>query len=242
MRCDKEPRQKGRGAAGGLTVLEDRIHYHFQNKGLLQQALTHPSYSGEMHWHRSESNQRLEFLGDAVLELIISDYLYRTHPQIEEGKLTRMRSSLVFEPALTVCAKDIGLGSHILLGKGEDICAGREKPSILSDTFEALIGAIFLDGGYEAARQFIYTFIVNDIDELSLLHDSKSLIQEYTQRGDNQHLSYQTESLESPDHMKQFKSALYINEKLVSTGFGHSKKTAEQAAAAEAVKLLHVGQ
>lgn len=237
MRCEKRM-----GQNDSLAALENTIHYQFQNRSLLKQALTHPSYSGEMHWHRSESNQRLEFLGDAVLELIISDYLYRTHPQVEEGKLTRMRSSLVFEPALTVCAKDIGLGNHILLGKGEEICAGREKPSILSDTFEALIGAIYLDGGYDAARQFIYAFIINDIDELSLLHDSKSLIQEYTQRTDNQHLSYQTESLDSPDHQKQFKSALYINDKLVATGFGHSKKTAEQAAAAEAVKLLHVAQ
>ena len=224
-----------------LAQLEQTIKYRFHDRSLLKQALTHPSFSGEMRWQRYESNQRLEFLGDAVLELITSDYLYRAHPEEEEGELTRMRSSLVFEAALTVCAKDIDLGAYILLGKGEENCEGREKPSILSDTFEALIGAIFLDGGYESAKAFIYAFLINDIDELSLLHDGKSIIQEYAQKNENRRLSYQTKSLESPDHMKQFQSDLFLNDELISTGYGHSKKTAEQEAAIRAIKKLHIG-
>ncbi|MDO4265711.1 MAG: ribonuclease III [Eubacteriales bacterium] len=221
-------------------ILEDTVGYRFRDKDLLKQALTHPSYSGEMRWGRERSNQRLEFLGDAVLEMIVSDYLYRTHPQVEEGELTRMRSSLVFEAALTVCAKDIGLGDFIYLGKGEDISAGREKPSILSDTFEALIGAIFLDGGYEEAKRFIYEHIIDDIDELSLLNDGKSVLQEYTQKAEGMVLRYNTFSLDSPEHKKSFCSELYINEKLITSGTGHSKKSAEQEAALKAIRILGV--
>ena len=241
MRCDSHAKKEEAERSKALADLQNAIHYQFKDKALLNQALVHPSYSSEMRWNRCESNQRLEFLGDAVLELIVSDYLYHSHPETEEGSLTRMRSSLVFEPALTVCAKDIGLGSYLLLGKGEENGGGREKPSILSDAFESLIGAIFLDGGYDAARRFIYEFIINDIDELSLLHDGKSLIQEYTQRSGNQKLSYETVSMaDCPDHLMQFKSSLFINDRLVATGFGKSKKIAEQAAAAEAIKRLHI--
>lgn len=223
-----------------LRELEDTIKYLFSDEELLRQALYHPSYSGEMRWGRERSNQRLEFLGDAVLELVVSDYLYRAHPDVEEGELTRMRSSLVFEAALTVCARDISLGDYIYLGKGEDSSLGREKPSILSDTFEAVIGAIYLDGGVEAAKRFIYTFLIDDIDEMSLLRDGKSLIQEYTQRFENMSLRYNTFSLDSPDHQKKFRSELYINEKLVAEGNGHSKKTAEQDAALKAIRIMGI--
>ena len=223
-----------------LETLQKKINYHFKDSAYLKHALIHPSYSGEMRWGRDRSNQRLEFLGDAVLELIISDYLYRTYETLEEGELTRKRSSLVFEAALNVCARDIGLGDFIYLGKGEASSNGREKPSILSDTFEALIGAIFLDGGYEAAKRFIYAFLIDDIDELSLLHDGKSVIQEYTQRFSDMPLRYNTYSLESPDHQKQFRSELYIREELVASAEGHSKKSAEQNAALLAVKKLGI--
>ena len=221
-------------------ILENTVGYRFHDKELLRQALTHPSYSGEMRWSRERSNQRLEFLGDAVLELIVSDYLYREHPETEEGELTRMRSSLVFEAALTVCARDIGLGEFIYLGKGEEISSGREKPSILSDTFEALIGAIFLDGGYTEAKRFIYEHIIDDIDELSLLKDGKSMLQEYTQKFEGMQLRYHTFSLESPEHKKCFCSEIYINERLITSGTGHSKKSAEQEAALQAIKLLGI--
>lgn len=223
-----------------IAELQNKICYQFSDPSLLKHALTHPSYSGEMRWGRERSNQRLEFLGDAVLELIISDYLYRGYPLMEEGELTRKRSSLVFEAALDLCARDIGLGAYLYLGKGEDGSNGREKPSILSDTFEALIGAIFLDGGYEAAKRFIYKYLIDDIDELSLLQDGKSVIQEYAQRSENMNLRYDTTSLESPDHQKQFHSALYLNGELVAEGNGHSKKNAEQNAALSAIKKLGI--
>ena len=225
-----------------ISSLEKIIKYKFKDIKLLKKALTHPSYSGEMGLQRYESNQRLEFLGDAVLELVISEYLYKAHSETEEGELTRMRSSLVFEAALDVCARDIRLGDYILLGKGENMCGGREKPSILSDTYEALIGAIFLDGGIDSAKLFIYEFLINDIDELTLLHDGKSIIQEYVQRFDGNTLRYETRDIESPDHMKQFKSDLYINDELISTGHGHSKKNAEQDAAILAIKKLQIGK
>ena len=165
-----------------LDKLQKVIGYDFNDSGILRQALIHPSYSGEMRMQRYESNQRLEFLGDAVLELVVSEYLYKEHPQIEEGELTRKRSSLVFEAALNECAKLIGLGDFIYLGRGEDMGQGREKPSILSDTFEAVIGAIYLDGGFEAAKQFIHSFVINNIQEMSLLRDGKSLIQRHVQQ------------------------------------------------------------
>ena len=154
---------------GRLKGLEQRIGYSFSDTALLRTALIHPSYSSEQGLDRSRSNQRLEFLGDAILEGVVSDYLYREHPTVEEGELTRLRASLVFETALAVCAKDIGLGEYLFLGKGEERSGGREKNSILSDAFEALIGAVFLDGGVGPAKQFIYDFVINDIDELSLL-------------------------------------------------------------------------
>ena len=223
-----------------LETLQAKINYHFKDSLCLKHALIHPSYSGEMRWGRERSNQRLEFLGDAVLELIISDYLYRTYEKLEEGELTRKRSSLVFEAALNVCARDIGLGDYIYLGKGEASSNGREKPSILSDTFEAVIGAIFLDGGYGAAKRFIYEFLIDDIDKLSLLHDGKSVIQEYTQRFSDMPLRYNTYSLESPDHQKQFRSELYIREELIASAEGHSKKCAEQNAALIAIKKLGI--
>lgn len=223
-----------------IKKLEETIQYTFQDEKLLKHALTHPSYSGEMRWERERSNQRLEFLGDAVLELIVSDYLYRAHQKLDEGELTRKRASLVFEAALTVCAKDIGLGQYIYLGRGEDTSDGREKPSILSDTFEALIGAIFLDGGYQEAKRFIYAHIIEDIDELSLLRDGKSLVQEYIQRQEGMTLRYNTYSLQSPDHLKQFCSELYIDEELIAKGQGRSKKTAEQDAALQAIKILGI--
>ena len=221
-----------------LNILQKTIKYRFGCTALLKQALIHPSYSGEMHMQRFESNQRLEFLGDAVLELVISDYLYKQHPETEEGELTRMRASLVFEAALAVCAEDIGLGEFIYLGKGEDKSSGRSKPSILSDTFEAVIGAIYMDGGMEHASEFIYSFLISNIDELSLMHDGKSAIQEIVQRNPESTLSYVTETLQSPDHQKKFRSFLYIDGKQITEGFGHSKKNAEQDAAIKAVRLF----
>lgn len=223
-----------------IDKLQKAIDYRFRDSELLICALTHPSYSSEAGQERYKSNQRLEFLGDAVLELVVSDYLYREHPTEEEGELTRKRSSLVFEAALAVCARNIQLGDYILLGIGETGCRGYEKPSILSDAFEALIGAIYLDGGFKEARRFIYRFVTERIDELSLLHDGKSLIQKYVQRTAGNTLSYTTSEILSEDGAQSFKAELYINDELISEGIGQSKKIAEQEAAGKACKRLNI--
>lgn len=223
-----------------LQKLQSIIRYQFHDDSLLRQSLIHPSYSGEMRMQRFESNQRLEFLGDAVLELAVSDHLYKAHPLVEEGELTRKRSSLVFETALETCARSIGLGDYLYLGHGEELSHGREKASILSDAFEAVIGAIYLDGGYEAAEQFIDCFVIGQINELSLLRDGKSLIQAYVQQNSEDVLAYHTEPLSGPEHMKRFHAELYINDRLIAEGDGHSKKNAEQDAAMKACRKLHL--
>lgn len=218
----------------GLSEFEKIIGYFFRDKGLLELALTHPSWSGEAKKTRIESNQRLEFLGDAVLELAVSDYLYRTHPDKEEGELTKLRSSLVFERALSLCAGKISLGAYIHLGRGEDTCGGREKPSILSDAFEALIGAVYLDGGNDAAVNFINSHVLNYIEEATLLKDNKSRLQEYIQKQDGLSIRYETkEGTEG-----EFISGIYINGDLKATGTGRSKKIAEQDAAAQCLRAF----
>lgn len=222
-----------------LVKLQNAIGYHFNDEMLLKQALTHPSYSAEEGFQRYKSNQRLEFLGDAVLEMITSEFLYLEHPMEEEGELTKRRSSLVFESALALCAKNIDLGENIFLGVGETQFKGYEKPSILSDTFEALIGAIYLDGGIDKVRGFISKFVFQSIDELSLLDDSKSLVQKYVQNKGGSVLRYET--LASDDEKSpRFRSKLFIDEKLISNGFGPSKKQAEQDAAKKACKKLDI--
>jgi len=220
--------------------LENRLAYHFNDPDLLKLALTHPSWSGEMKRSRVFSNQRLEFLGDAVLELIVSDFLYHEHKNTEEGELTRMRSSMVFEKALSTCAEKIGLGEFLYLGRGEDISGGRNKPSILSDAFEALIGAIYLDGGFHEASAFIHRNVIGQIKELSLLKDGKSRIQEFIQSIGNDIIRYETTPYASEDE-SSFISRLYINEQLISEGTGSTKKAAEQSAALAACRLYGIG-
>jgi len=219
----------------GEAELEESIGYKFENHDLLKLALTHPSWSGEMRKDRTNSNQRLEFLGDAVLELAVSEVLYEKHPELSEGELTRMRASLVCEPALCVCAQNIGLGKYLYLGKGEDSSGGREKPSILSDAFEALIGAVYLDGGFEKARNHIYRFVLAAVDEYSMLADGKSMIQELVQKDSHSVLSYET--VASDTEQVRFHSVLSINGETVSEGDGNTKKAAEQDAALKALKI-----
>lgn len=221
-----------------LNALEAKIGYRFQDQQLLQQALIHPSYSGEMNMNRFESNQRLEFLGDAVLELVVSDHLYRIHDKAEEGELTRKRSSLVFEKALAQCALKLGLGPFIYLGHGEDLSGGRAKPSILSDTFEALIGAVYLDGGFEAAKNFITRNVIYGVKEMVLLKDAKSAVQETVQRQEGAVLEYETGESGEEDPERHFRSELIVNGKLVAVGYGRSKKKAEQDAASQASRKL----
>lgn len=223
-----------------LKKFQSVIVYDFKDEKILKQALTHPSFSSESGKQRYKSNQRLEFLGDAVLELVTSEFLYKKHPTDEEGELTKRRSSLVFEPALALCAKNIGLGENIYLGVGENLSKGYEKPSILSDAFEALIGAIYLDGGLENARKFIERFVLKSIDELSLLHDSKSLLQRYVQSTQGNSLRYETVELKKLKGSASFSTKLYLNDLLISIGSGLSKKQAEQDAAGKACEKLDI--
>ena len=157
---------------------QEVIGYQFQTPGLLSQALTHSSYANEKHMKKGSDNERLEFLGDAVLEIVSSEFLYLNYPKLPEGDLTKMRASLVCEPTLAFCTRQLNLGDYLLLGKGEDMTGGRKRKSILSDALEAVIGAIYLDGGFASAKEFILKFILTDIEHKQLFYDSKTILQE----------------------------------------------------------------
>ena len=164
-----------------LKELEKKIGYTFENHKLLERAMMHSSYTNEKHLEKYRCNERLEFLGDAVLELISSEYLFGELPRVSEGELTKTRASMVCEPSLAMCARDIDLGSYLLLGKGEEATGGRMRDSITSDAMEALIGAIYLDGGFTSAKEFIHRFILTDLEDKKLFYDSKTILQEIVQ-------------------------------------------------------------
>lgn len=208
--------------------IEEKIEYRFISRELLTQALTHSSYANE---RGCADNERLEFLGDAVLELVTSDFLFREYPDMEEGEMTKRRASLVCEPTLAFCTEELSLGEEILLGKGEELTGGRKRASILSDALEALIGAIYLDGGMDAAARFIRRFILTDIEEKHLFHDSKTILQEKVQGEGGEALSYRLVKTEGPDHARIFTVEALIGEKVYGTGSGPTKKAAEQEAA-----------
>lgn len=180
---------------------------------------------------------RLEFLGDAVLELISSEYIFKENPQKPEGDLTRIRASYVCEPTLAACARDISLGDYLLLGKGEDRTGGRERDSILSDAMEATIGAVYLDGGFARAKEYVEAFVLRDIENKKLFYDSKTILQEIVQ-GRHLALAYQLVKETGPDHCKSFEVAAMINGKKIAVGTGRTKKKAEQSAAYEAILAL----
>ena len=204
--------------------LEEIIGYHFKNKHYLTQALTHSSYANEKKLGKLGSNERLEFLGDAVLELISSDYLYARFTQIPEGELTKKRASLVCEPSLAYCAREFGLPQFLLLGKGEDMTGGRNRDSIVSDATEALLGAIYLDGGFANAKEFVLNFILNDIEHKQLFYDSKTILQEIVQAHFKEELSYHLVGEEGPDHDKTFQVELQIGEQVYGIGKGRTKR------------------
>ncbi len=217
-----------------IELLEERIGYQFQDKRLLKQALTHSSFANEQKINKWEDYERVEFLGDAVLELVSSDYLYRTHPQLPEGELTKMRSSMVCEPALAYCARDIELGRFIFLGKGEEATGGRKRESITSDVMEAVIGAIYLDGGIVPAKAFIDRFILSDLENKQLFYDSKTILQERVQkRGET--LQYVLIEESGPEHDKLFRVEAVIGGHRIGEGSGRTKKQAEQQAAYQAL-------
>ena len=210
----------------------------FHNKKLLKQALTHSSYANEKKLGKLGCNERLEFLGDAVLELVSSDVLYARFPKIPEGELTKKRASLVCEPSLAYCARQFDLPKYLLLGRGEDMTGGRMRDSIVSDATEALLGAIYLDGGFEKARDFVLRFILNDIEHKQLFYDSKTILQEMVQEKGRQALEYVLTGESGPDHNKQFSVEARINGEVLGNGSGHTKKAAEQAAAYQAIRRL----
>ena len=225
-----------------IKDLEAAIGYRFKNISLLQNALTHSSYANE-RWHNSLlSNERLEFLGDAILGMTVAKYLYQTFPDRPEGELTRMRADMVCEQTLAKVATKIELGRHLLLGNGEELGGGRNRNSILADAVESVIAASFLDGGMEAAQQFIDRFILVEVPVQKLRNaDYKTALQELVQQRKNQVLSYVLTGESGPDHDKKFDVEVRLNGNVVGTGTGSSKKRAEQDAARCALEMLSEG-
>ena len=220
-----------------LKEFQEQIGYQFQNEGLLRQALTHSSYANEKHMRKLSDNERLEFLGDAVLEIVSSEFLYHSYPNVSEGELTKKRASIVCEPTLALCTKEIHLGEYLLLGKGEEHTGGRERKSILSDALEAVIGAIYLDGGFANAKEFISKYILTDIEHKQLFYDSKTILQELVQ-GEHEQVTYVLVDESGPDHNKSFTVEVILKGECISSGVGHTKKAAEQEAAYKALKRL----
>ena len=220
-----------------LLEFQKKTGYEFKNTDLLITALTHSSYSNENRLKKYMCNERLEFLGDAVLELISSEQIYKENPTKPEGDMTRIRASWVCEPTLALCARDIDLGDYVMLGRGEDLTGGRERDSILSDTLEATIGAVYLDGGFEKAREYINRHILNDIEKKKLFYDSKTILQEIVQ-GEHLDMEYELLKEEGPDHNKSFKESVFIGKKEYGIGCGRTKKAAEQDAAYKTILML----
>ncbi|MBR4509225.1 MAG: ribonuclease III [Ruminococcus sp.] len=218
---------------------EQIINYTFSNKELLHQALSHSSYANERKLPGG-SNERLEFLGDSVLSIVVSDYLYKHLTSVAEGDLTKLRASLVCEKSLHIFAKQINLGDFLLLGKGEENTGGRERPSILADAFEAVIAAIYLDGGMEAARKHILRFIPDDLEHgcKKAFSDFKTVLQEVVQKNPEEKVEYVLIGEEGPDHNKRFVVEVMLNSQVIGKGKGRSKKEAEQLAAKEALELM----
>ncbi|MBQ4560210.1 MAG: ribonuclease III [Tyzzerella sp.] len=222
-----------------LEELQAKIGYKFRDIELLESALMHSSYTNEAHLPKYKCNERLEFLGDAVLELISSEFLFFGNRKTPEGELTRMRASMVCEPSLAFCSREIGLGDYLLLGKGEVASGGRNRDSITSDALEALIGAIYLDGGFANAKEFIHNFVLNDLEHKKLFYDSKTILQELVQAHFEEMVSYHLIREEGPDHNKKFTVEAHIGEECYGEGSGRTKKAAEQEAAYHTILKLH---
>ena len=222
-----------------MPNLEETIGYQFNDNKLLEQTLSHSSYANESKETRS-SNERLEFLGDSVLSLVVSQYIFEHFRKLPEGELTKMRASLVCEKALHKFAVQINLGAHMLLGKGEENTGGRERVSILADAFEALIAAIFIDGGMNAARDFIHEVVLSkeNLNKVQDSRDYKTILQEIVQKNPEERVEYKLISQTGPDHNKLFSVGVFLNSNIIGSGKGRSKKQAEQMAAKEAIALM----
>ncbi len=224
-----------------FNELENYIGYNFNDKNKLELALSHSSYNSTKK-SVDTNNERYEFLGDAVLELLSSEYLFDLYKDKPEGELTRIRASIVCEPTLAECARSINLGKYLLLGKGEAMTGGRNRDSIISDAMEALIGAIYLDGGLDNARDFVLKFILNDIENKQLFYDSKTILQEMVQEHKGVKLEYVLVNEYGPDHDKTFEVEVKTEEKVLGHGKGRNKKRAEQQAAYEAIVAVKTGK
>ena len=226
-----------------MRELQERIGYTFHRQELLKSALMHSSYTNETHLPKYKCNERLEFLGDAVLELVSSEFLFFADQKMPEGELTKTRASMVCEPSLAFCARELELGKYLFMGRGEENTrseerrVGRERDSITSDALEALIGAIYLDGGFANAKEFILKFVLNDLEHKKLFYDSKTILQEVVQ-GEHEQLTYVLTDESGPDHNKSFTVRACIGERVIGSGTGHTKKAAEQEAAYQALLML----
>jgi ribonuclease III len=220
---------------------QEKLNVQFKNEQLLQQAFTHSSYVNEHRGRPHEDNERLEFLGDAVLELTISNYLYDKHPTMNEGELTKLRAAIVCEPSLVQFANQLDFGKLVLLGKGEELTGGRERPALLADVFEAFVGALYLDKGIEAVVSFLKQVVFPKIDTGAFSHvmDYKSQLQEVVQRDNFGKLDYQIIEEKGPAHNREFSAAVTLNGDEIGTGYGRSKKEAEQHAAKIALQKVH---
>jgi len=226
-----------------LVILQKKLKYFFKDVGLLKEALTHSSFANENRYLNISSNERLEFLGDSILNAVISQYLFKNCPKYSEGDLTKIRASIVCEYSLAKKAKELELNKYILLGKGEQNSGGRNRTSILADAFEALIGAVFVDGGFDNASKFVldqFSNIISDTLNGLMLKDFKTLLQEYIQKSYHEKLRYETISESGPEHDKTFFVRVLLGEKILGNGRGKSKKEAEQEAAKNALCFLGV--
>ena len=224
-----------------LNEISKKISYEFNNIGLLNEALTHSSYANENKKRNIQHNERLEFLGDSVLGIVISDYLYKNLSASQEGELTKIRASIVCEPSLANSSIELCMGKYLMLGKGEEVTGGRERISILADTFEAVIGAIYLDGGLENAKMFILSNLKNTIKDAiegRIFQDYKTHLQEIIQSKGNDKIEYEVIDEKGPDHNKIFYVQVKIGGEVIGKGSGKSKKEAEQKAAKEALKKV----
>lgn len=223
-----------------MEALEEKLGYRFNQRALLENALTHSSYANENKSKGETSNERLEFLGDSVLGMVVADHLYRTHPDMPEGELTRTRAALVCEDSLVEVAAQLELGQYLKLGRGEDAGGGRKRPSIQADAVEAVIAAVYLDGGIGSARKLITNFILtnNEREQEGAVRDFKTALQELVQRESGRVLSYRLMGESGPDHAKVFSVEVDLNGRPIGAGEGRSKKEAEQNAAKAAMAKL----
>ena len=224
-----------------MKELEEILRYKFKNQSLLINALTHSSSANE---HRGEfsSNERLEFLGDSVLSLIVSDYIYKQFSKLPEGELTKLRASLVCEKSLCSFSRQLHLGEYLRLGKGEEKCGGRERDSILADAFEAVLAAIYLDGGMEIARKHVMRFVLPELENIDneAFKDYKTVLQEIIQQNPEEYVTYILTGESGPDHDKMFEVEVRLNSNTIGKGSGKSKKQAEQSAAKQALELMGI--